>query len=53
MKRAPMVRLDRDALADGRPVEVPVDRPTSEQVVERVAGAPDEVGSVPADLGDD
>ena len=53
MKRAPMVRLDRDDLAGGRPVEVPVARPTSEEIVERVPGAPDEVRSVTADLGDD
>lgn len=53
MKRAPMVRLDRDRLADGRPVEVPVARPTSEQVVERIPGPADEVGGVTPDLGDD
>lgn len=49
MKRAPMVRLDRDSLAGGRPVEVPVARPTSQQVVERVPGPPDPVGGVDGD----
>lgn len=53
MKRAPMRSIDRDSLARGRPTEVEVDQVESEEIVERVPGAPDEVGSVPADLGDD
>ena len=53
MVKRPSLRIDLSELVPDPTAVVDVPVQVSEQVVERVAGPTDEVGSVPPDLGDD